>query len=164
MSDRSATWIEIGGAISRPLISKLGTAAVEEGVGLEWDAGADHEEIIEACLNACVEKTALNLYDNECSGGQFEGLEAFCRGAGLAYRRADDGHYAYPACWSGWRPGLPHTMEGLGTIETGPAIPLAEIKQFHAGGGALSMLLFQYKALSEPVKPLRLVDNAAAGE
>ncbi len=105
MSERYATYIEIGGRIHRSEIEPLLKAISEDGVRTDWGEPYFEPETADELLEACKEGR-LRLCDEEARYGEFTQLEQSCRELGLGYRRHCEGTNGYDAWVTGWWPGL----------------------------------------------------------
>jgi len=105
MSERFATWIQIGGKVPRSKINQLLKAIAAAGVSLEWGDAPFTPNSADDLLAARKDEY-LELCDDEASWGQFPELEQACRKLKLAYTRCTDGGCAYDAERVDWRPGM----------------------------------------------------------
>lgn len=159
MPDCSPMQISIGGELPPAALDQLASTIVAESLGADWgEPFADENEVIAHIQAIAGKGEPLLLMDGNCPGGMVEDLEALCRELGLTYHRCDDGHYAYPAMHAGWRPGIEQPLELFGTIDCGPAVPLAELAAAH--WEAVADVILRYDVFLTDVPPLTL--NAPA--
>lgn len=90
MANRVPASICIGGQLSPDLFDALVTKIQFEGLSVEWGG-----ELFRASHR--VPGEPLELFDEECAWGQFDGLEAFCVEHKLPFLRWAGG---YPGEWS----------------------------------------------------------------
>lgn len=157
MSDRSAACIEIGGTLKRSMCTDLAMAVLDNCAGPEWtERFEDERDVISYIETAAREQCPLALYSDSAAGGMFDTIETTCRALGLAYRRADDGYYAYPPMHAAWFPGMEDPIDNGGAIEQGPMIGIAELRRFHEAGKTLADVLVDYDAALRPIPPLSI--------
>lgn len=115
MSDRSAMWIKIGGALKEEDVEEF----VELISTLGFEYGDELGDEAEDAIRSHDGRSSLDLFVNEQSGGIDEDLEGFCRMHGLSYCRGDDGHYAYSAEMVLWLPGMEQPTSWTSDSENG---------------------------------------------
>ena len=91
MSDRFPAEIHIGGPMPKAALDGLIQAMMTEGGSLVDYGGA--EPTRDALLDAIREGAIVNFYDDQASGGQFTGLEAFLVKHGIHFNGHNDAHY-----------------------------------------------------------------------
>jgi hypothetical protein len=160
MSDRSAMSVELGGVLPT---GKTYRELLELAGGLhagDWDGGQGEDAAREEFETAAKFGRAALFFHADAVGGLCQELTDFCQQHGIAYHRADDGHYAYGATHSAWYPGLAQSLEAAGNIEDGPSLPLSAILDVRKSG-KLDELLDQWRAAIQvpaviiPPKPAR---------
>lgn len=105
MSERYATWIQIGGRIKRSRIDSFLKAIREAAVRTDWGEAYFEPQTPEELLEACKDGH-LQLCDEEARYGEFPELEKACRRLRLSYRRHCEGMCGYDAELLDWRPGM----------------------------------------------------------
>jgi hypothetical protein len=116
MSERFATWMQIGGKVPRSKINQLLKAIAAAGVSLEWGDAPFAPNSADDLL-AARQDGYLELCDDEASWGQFPELEQACRKLRLAYIRCSDGSFAYDANRVDWRPGMKEPLARRSSTE-----------------------------------------------
>lgn len=116
MSERFATWMQIGGKVPRAKVKQLLRAITEAGVSLEWGDAAFTPRSAEDLL-AALKDGYLWLCDDEASWGQFPELEQACRKLRLPYTCCCDGGCAYDAERVDWRPGIKEPLSRRSSTE-----------------------------------------------
>jgi len=95
MGDRYPAEIHIGGPVPQTTVHDLIEAILAERASLE-DYGcppASQQQLTESLQAG----TVLTLFDDQASGGQFEGLEAFLAGHGIHFERHSDAYCEFDA-------------------------------------------------------------------
>ena len=161
MSDRSAAEICIGGTLNdAAAIDRLIEAIISDNAGPEYDSRfTDEGEVLGYIKEAVAASEPLRLFDNQATGGSFWNIEAALRELGLAYFRADDGHYAYTAEAVFWEPGFDEPRSWTGNNEHVPCLNATEIKK-HLSEGTLDAELELIERAQNNETPLR-ADQAA---
>jgi hypothetical protein len=116
MSERFATWIQIGGKLPRSKVKPLLKAISQVGVSLEWGDALFTPNTADDLL-ASRKEGYLWLCDDEASWGQFPELEQACRRLRLPYIRCCDGNCAYDAERVDWRPGMKEPLSRRSSVE-----------------------------------------------
>ena len=116
MSERFATWIQIGGKVPRSKINQLLKTIAAAGVSLEWGDVPFTPNSADDLL-AARKDGLLWLCDDEAAWGQFPELEQACRRLKLAHTRCSDGGCAYDAERVDWRPGMKEPLARRSSTE-----------------------------------------------
>ena len=164
MPDCSAAQITIGGCIpSQEAFWNLLHALTEDGAGEDdWCGCLDATQWASAIALRVAAGDTITATDSEAAGGLFPTIEGWCQEYGLPYHRADDGHYAYSATNTAFRPdlGMDETVDVGGTIEGGPCFPMSGFDTADAVvGNSAEKLLAWYRRAFSPLPPLTLAEG-----
>jgi hypothetical protein len=158
MPDCSATSIKIGGTLKEEHVEEFCELIRAEGLGEDWDEGLG--EKAEEVIRGWDPKKPLILFDNEHPWGSCEELETFCREIGLAYCRADDGHYEWDGSVVFWKPGMAEEQDWIGTNDGEPCLSWKAIKA-HRASNTLDAALALMEEASEFPFPFSAPDEPA---
>lgn len=164
MADCSAAMITIGGCIpSQEAFWNLLHALEADCAGMDdWCGAQDAAEWASYIALRVTKGETLVATNAEMAGGLFPTIEGWCQEYGLPYLRADDGHYAYGATNTAFRPDLGYddAVDVCGTIEEGPCFPMSGFDTAdREEGNSAAQLLTWYRRAFSPLPPLTLAEG-----
>lgn len=112
MSERYATWIEIGGNIDSADLGDFIQAICKSCVRLNWGEPYFSPKS-DSDITESQDGKWLQFCDDEAKNGEFTELESICRSLNLSYRRYTEASYGSDAEVVNWRIGMENPIRQI---------------------------------------------------